>query len=288
MQAKIIQLVKSSFQIYLYDEQIIVPALIKGIFKYENQKHKPLVGDNVQVELIDNQYVIVAFTERTNTLIRPRIANVDVVVIVSSFQQPYLNVYQLNKLIAYYEFQNIRHVVLAFSKYDLLDDQNEADTIIQNFRKDNYQVFNLQKKTDLNVLKNLITNHVFCLVGQSGVGKSTLINKLLQADVQKTQGVSLSLQRGKNTTTATKLIPVSNAFLVDTPGYSSLDLSILTPQELARSFKDFAQLSLKCKFQDCLHVSEPMCAVKQAIEQHEILEFRYKDYLLMLKEVKNS
>ncbi|MCV3754000.1 ribosome small subunit-dependent GTPase A [Ureaplasma zalophigenitalium] len=288
MRAKITQLVKSSFQIYIYEKKLLTNALIKGIFKYENKKHKPLVGDEVEVEEQDNQFVITTFYPRTNTLIRPRIANVDIVVIVAAFVSPFVSLYQLNKLIAYYESQKVNQVVLAFSKYDLLTDHTEADEIMDKYKKDKYTVVNLQKTDDVDYLHTLIKDHVFCLVGQSGVGKSTLINKLLNEEQQKTQEVSLSLQRGKNTTTATKLIRFKDAFIVDTPGYSSFDLSIFTPQELAGSFKDFALLSLACKFHDCLHLSEPECAVKEAVTNKEIQEFRYSHYLLMLKEIKNT
>lgn len=289
MKAKITATIANSFDIFIYELNKNTKAVAKGIFKHDNVDLKPMVGDDVDVLMVDDQYVIVKINERYNQLIRPRVANIDMMLVVVSTTQPELNTLALNKYLAFYEARNIKNVAIGFSKYDLLDASKKkfVDVIISDLKKDGYNVFVLTNEDDIFRLKQEIKDHTLCLAGNSGVGKSTLINKLDPTINQKTQEISLFLNRGKHTTTKTKLIRFANGFLVDTPGFGSLEVN-LTKQEFATAFNDFANYARNCKFSNCLHLNENQCAVKDAVLNNKISKWRYDDYLKIISDLQNS
>lgn len=284
MRAKIIYALAQTFKVYLYEQNFEVSAIAKGIFKHDSQEYKPMVGDEVIIEKIDDQYVIVEILNRKNQLIRPRVCNIDVLLVVTSVIEPDLNTLALNKYLAFYESRNISNVIIGVTKIDLLNDKTKINEIIQGYKLDGYQVYDLNDINDLQKLIKFIDNKTLCLAGNSGVGKSTLINRLDPSVNQRTQAISKFLNRGKHTTTATKIIRFLNGFLVDTPGFGSLEVN-LTKQEMASSFNDFANYARLCKFSNCLHINEPDCNVIKAVENKKIQRFRYNDYLSIIKDL---
>ncbi|ACA32918.1 ribosome small subunit-dependent GTPase A [Ureaplasma parvum] len=289
MRAKIISVVANNFYVHLYDLKIQIKAIPKGIFKHNSHELKPMVGDDVEVELIGNTYLITKIYERYNQLIRPKVANIDIVLIVVSIVQPDLNTLSLNKYLAFYEARNIKNVLIGLSKYDLANNhlKQKINKLILDYKKNNYAVFILTKENDILLLKEKIKSKTLCLAGNSGVGKSTLINKLDPSIQQRTQEISHFLNRGKHTTTSTKLISFANGFLVDTPGFGNLEVN-LTKNEMANAFNDFANYARFCKFSNCLHIEEPECAIKKAVDEKLIVNWRYDDYLKIIKELPND
>ena len=266
----------------------ILKAKAKGIFRHNKHEYKPMVGDFVEMQKSGDDYVIAKILERKNSLIRPKVANVDEVIIVQSVVQPDLNTFMLNKYLAFYE-SRIDTVKIAFSKTDLLNliQLDEFNKVKQLYIHDGYDVYDLQNLGDFDLFKKELASKTVCLVGNSGVGKSTLLNRIDPKLALRTQEISMALNRGKHTTTNVGIIEYESGKLIDTPGFSSLDID-LTKQELAHSFHDFRQLATKCKFSNCLHIKEPQCAVKQAVQDNIISQFRYDDYLKLLKETKNE
>lgn len=260
---------------------------IKGIFKYSKINKKPIVGDYVKIQKKDDEYILIDILKRKNFIIRPNVANIDTVILIQSIVEPNLNFHLLMKFLAYYE-TFIDNVILVFTKIDIANklEINEANTYINAFKHDGYKVFLLPNEKNFNELKNELKNKTFCFAGNSGVGKTTLINKLIPNLNLKTQEISKYLNRGKHTTTTSKIIEYDNYRLIDTPGFSSIDINLISKNELARSFHDFRNIGLNCKFSNCLHQNEKDCAIKEAVKNNEILNIRYEQYLQLLKEIK--
>ncbi|EDX53805.1 ribosome small subunit-dependent GTPase A [Ureaplasma urealyticum serovar 9 str. ATCC 33175] len=289
MRAKITSVIVNNFYVYIYDLKIETKAIPKGIFKHDSHELKPMVGDDIEVELVDGVYLIVKIYDRYNQLIRPKVANVDIVLVIASIVQPDLNTLTLNKYLAFYEARNVKNVAIGLSKYDLASDslKQKVDQLILDYQRNNYKVFVLTNEHDISLLKKFIKKHTLCLAGNSGVGKSTLINKLDPSIKQRTQEISQFLNRGKHTTTSTKLISFANGFLVDTPGFGNLEVN-LTKNEMANAFSDFANYARFCKFSNCLHIDEPHCAIKKAVNDDQIVNWRYDDYLKIMKKLPND
>lgn len=244
-----------------------------------------IVGDDVEFNIENNSYVIEKIKERTNCLIRPSVANIDTIIIVQSVIEPSINVYQLNQYLAYYEYQNIDNILIYFSKLDLCDKNklNEVNTIINHYKNDGYKCL---LSTDKDLQKTIddlfIDKHIICLAGESGVGKSTLINNIIPNSNITTNQISKSLNRGKHTTTTSNLIRYKNGYIVDTPGFGSIDLNIPN-EEIAKSYRDFSEYSKKCKFRNCLHINEKDCEVKRKVDENKIWIERYNTYVKLIQ-----
>ncbi|WP_412031869.1 ribosome small subunit-dependent GTPase A [Malacoplasma muris] len=241
-----------------------------------------LVGDNVEFIKEDSTYIIEKILPRKNKLIRPSVANIDIIIIVISVVEPKLNTFQLNKYLAYYEYQNIDNVIIYFSKMDLLKEKDEILNKINEYKKDGYKCLFSDKTESIDTINTLFDkNNVICLAGESGVGKSTLINKLIPDSNITTNIISKSLNRGKHTTTTSNLISYKNGFIVDTPGFGSIELNIPN-DEIAKSYNDFRSYGKYCKFRNCLHKNENGCKVKEMVEKNKISKERYNDYLKII------
>ncbi len=287
MEAKILQIVSGNYYVYIEDNHQTIVAKPLGIFRHEKKDKKPMVGDWVEVELKDDQYLIIHIYDRKCEIKRPRLANVDLVILVMSWVQPEFSSFMLNKYLAYYEYYCPK-VGIAFSKTDLLNESQRAyyQTVVESYRNDGYLVFDVNNENDLQSLRQDFVNHTICFIGNSGVGKSTLINKLNPDFQLRTQAISMSLNRGKHTTTSTVLLPFLGGFLVDTPGFATLDLD-LKPEQLARSYHDYYQYAPLCKFDNCLHTPNAQgCYVCQKLDEHQTSPIRYQDYLNLLTEAK--
>ena len=254
--------------------------------KFRKDSLKPLVGDYCEFS-IENQTegYILSLLPRKNSLIRPPICNVDQALLVFFFLLPDMNLLLLDRFLILIEHLQIQPII-CISKMDLV-----ASSLIYHQMKPyedaGYQVLYVSSKQEqgIEAVKNIFKDKVTVVTGQSGVGKSSLLNALdihLQID---TNEISKALGRGKHTTRHVELIEMYGGYVADTPGFSSLELNI-EPVDLAISYHDFHEFSKQCKFRGCLHESEPHCAVKNAVEQGKISSQRYEHYLMFLKESK--
>lgn len=247
----------------------------KGIFR--NKHIIPVVGDRV---LFDNEkLVITEILERKNELIRPMVSNVDQAFIVTSTINPSFSTYLIDKLILLTEFNNIKPI-LIISKVDLND---EYDKYLDYYRNLGYIVV---KNNEIDKIKKLLENKITVITGQSGVGKSTLLNKLDSNLSLKTNEISYALGRGKHTTRHTEIFEVANGYIIDTPGFSSLELS-MKKEDIRDNFVEFNKYKDKCKYRDCMHLNESDCMIKELVKNGTILESRYENYTKFISEIKS-
>lgn len=253
-----------------------------GIFRHKNIK--PIVGDYVEF----NQDSITKIFDRKNDLYRPMIANVDQALLVNSAKDPDFSFLLLDKFLTLIEANGI-HPVIIISKIDLLSDQalqglKEKMTYYEQY----YPVIYFSSKTEENKEKimDISKEKVNVLAGQTGSGKSTILNTIDPKLELKTNEISKALGRGKHTTRHVELIPFGQGFIADTPGFSSLEFKELTPEHVRHAFIDFFELSHQCKFNECTHIHEPGCEVKKQLNEGQILKERYEDYKIILEEVK--
>ena len=243
--------------------------------KFRNDKLIPLVGDYVEIN--DENYIL-DIKERKNNLNRPMVANIDIALIVTSLKRPELSTYLLDKMIVNVSSINIKPI-LVFTKYDLIPDEErkEYDEIINYYKSVGYDCL-LNTETDK--LDGLIDGKVVVLTGQTGVGKSTLLNKLLPEVNQETNDISDALGRGKHTTRHVELFKYKNSYIVDTPGFSALDINEEDENNIRFYFKEFN--NDECKFNDCKHINEIGCKIKEDVENGVILQSRYDNYKRMV------
>ena len=220
-------------------------------------------------------------------LIRPLVANVTQAFVVFAIKKPDLNMDLLNKFLLLCEYNHIEAVVV-FNKCDLITEE-EKEYYSELLEKAHYNVIFVEGKSGKNLdkLKELMKDNITVFCGPSGVGKSTISNKLVGRELMETGEISEKLKRGKHTTRHSELIESDHGFLVDTPGFSNLDLSFMKEEEVKDYIRDFHDFEGGCKFTSCAHVSEPKCAVKDAVEEGKISRERYEFYLDVLEEAKN-
>lgn len=242
--------------------------------KFRNDKLIPLVGD--YVEISDENYIL-DIKERKNELNRPMISNIDCALIVTSLKRPELSTYLLDKMIVNISSIDIEPIIV-FTKYDLIPEEelDSYNSIINYYKKIGYKVI---LNTEIEELNKLIDNKVVVLTGQTGVGKSTLLNKLLPEINQETNDISDALGRGKHTTRHVELFKYKNSFIADTPGFSALDINE-DIDNIKFYFKEFDNNG--CKFSDCKHINEIGCKIKEDVENGIILQSRYDNYKRMV------
>ncbi len=252
-----------------------------------NIKRNGLVvaGDLVEYDYDDSTYLINKVEPRTSYIIRPKIANISTLFIVQSVIEPDINISQVFKYDTFYRTQGINDIHIILTKTDMIDDKARKDII--NNLKQNYllSVFDANSETDVKEVLKLLNKGINCFVGQSGVGKSTFLNKVDKNLSLRTNEISKSLNRGKHTTTVTTLYNYGEGYIVDTPGFSSIELNI-TMHDLAYHFFNFNQYAPKCKFNDCCHENEKDCFVKQNIDGINITEQVYQEYLKLKQGLK--
>jgi len=268
---------------------IVFKCKARGILKKNNIT--PLVGDYVTFSLINqSEGIIEDVCKRKNQLLRPPIANVDQVFLTFSIVEPELNLSLLDRLLIYFETKNVTTKIII-TKNDLLNKQ-DIIKILDYYQQIGYFVFYSDKNISeerLAELKTHLSGKVTVLVGQSGVGKSTLINKIAPNSKQETGELSQKLGRGKHTTRIVELLHLEKkGFIADAPGFSQLSLEEIETTQLSSLFIEFNKYSLECKFKGCLHDKEKGCMVKQAVSEEKILESRYKNYLIFLNEIKEQ
>lgn len=268
MRGKIVKQISNDYTV-LYEDEMIV---CKSRGKFRNMNIKPLVGDEVIFDL-ENKYIL-EILPRKNSLIRPSIANVDQAVIVMSLKEPDFSTNLLDKLLVVIESNEIKPII-CFTKIDLVDKNLFAD-YFNYYKKIGYDIyFNNDLKQIIPIFKNKIT--VFA--GQSGAGKSSLLNLLDKNLNLKTDEISKALGRGKHTTRHTELLNVLGGLIADTPGFSSIDFSQMTKEQIRSCFIEFSLYQNECEFSDCMHDQEINCKVKEKVEDGTIIKSRYENYL---------
>lgn len=271
-----------------FSESSLIQCRARGLFRMKGES--PLVGDIVNYEVADQQEgVVTEILERKNSLIRPPIANVDQVFLVFSVNQPDLSVLLLDRFLIHIEQANIQ-ATICLSKSDLLDPA-QFDQAVEYYRNIGYSVFITSAKSELGIqaIRKQLQNKITVFAGQSGVGKSTLLNLLLPNANLKTSEISHRLGRGKHTTRHVELLPVDdNSWVADTPGFSQLDFQDIEPEQLSHYFSEMKMRLDQCKFRGCLHDREPSCAIRKAVEEGVIAEWRYAHYIQFLSEVQEA
>ena len=240
--------------------------------KFRNRGLTPLVGDIVEFD--PEQNYILDIKERKNELARPSVSNIDIALIISSVKKPDLSLYLLDKQITSVVLEKIEPV-LCFTKLDLLNKKElkEIKKVMKYYKKLGYAVFtNWQVKKILKYLKG----KTVVLTGQTGAGKSSLLNLISPSLNLKTGEISEALGRGKHTTRHTEFFLVKDVLIADTPGFSSLDINKHTKEEIRDTFLEFKKYT--CEFKNCMHDKEQNCAVRKACEKGEIMKSRYENY----------
>ena len=274
---RIIKQISNDYTVELENETVIC----KPRGKFRKMDLSPIVGDFVTIDY-ENKYII-NIEKRKNELNRPRIANVDYAVVITSVQIPEFSSNLLDKLLVNIEYNNIEPVI-CFTKMDLVtkEKQMEINEYINYYRSIGYKVY---LNTD-NELKNIFKDKLSVFTGQSGAGKSTLLNKLDSNLKLETNEVSLALGRGKHTTRHTEFIQVCGGYIADTPGFSSLSFDSMSETDIRDNFIEFNKYRDKCEYSDCMHQNEKNCEIKRRVETKDILLSRYENYLKFIAKSK--
>jgi len=258
----------------------IYPCKARG--KFRNMKLVPLVGDYVNFD--ENNLYILDIKKRKNSLIRPSVANVDQAIIVSSVKKPDLDLLLLDKLLTIISFNGIEPII-CFTKLDLLSNEEriEIDKYINYYCEQGYKVVTNEDK---NNFKDIFRDKITVLTGQSGAGKSSLLNLLDNKLNLKTDEISLALNRGKHTTRHTELYELLDGYVVDTPGFSQVDFNDMESMDIRDNMKEMFNYLDNCKYRDCMHIKEDGCYVKELVTSGIILTSRYNNYKYFIESKK--
>lgn len=289
MQGKIMKGISGFY--YVYVEGIgEYECKAKGSFR--NQKVKPLVGDHVEIISLDDDKRlgnIEQILPRKNALIRPAVANIDMALVIFAADKPAPNFNLLDRFLCMMEYQKVP-VTICFNKCDLITPE-EKKRLSQLYENTGYQVLFTSAKQEVGIqeLKEHLQEKTTTVAGPSGVGKSSIINQLQSGRRMETGQISTKIERGKHTTRHSEIIPIcEQTYIMDTPGFSSMDIPDLEKEELWTCFPEFLQYEPYCRFKGCMHLHEPDCGVKQALEQGAISRSRYDNYSLLFEEMKNK
>ena len=266
----------------------IVECRARGAFRETNTV--PLVGDKVRIRISDEDSsgYIEEIYPRSSQLVRPPVANITQAIIVMSVKKPDINTWLLDKFLIMAEHENLE-IIICINKSDLaLERAKELKNIYENI---GYKVIITSVNTGLGIdeLKKALDNNISVFAGPSGVGKSSILNKVNNNFELETGDISSKTKRGKHTTRHVELLELHhNAFVLDSPGFSSLNLEFIEEEiEVRDYFKEIKKYGKDCRFISCLHVNEPDCNVKKQVEEGNINRDRYENYLLFLNEIKN-
>lgn len=274
MEGRIIKNISNDYVVKIDNE--LYTCKPRGKFRISNLT--PLVGDIVEID--NNNNYIIDIKKRKNSLIRPSVSNIDKAIIVTSVK-PKLDTNLLDKLLVLTMYNNIEPVI-CFTKLDLLnlEELKEINNVINYYDSIGYVTV---KNTEIDNIKSILKNNLSVFVGQSGAGKSSLLNKLDSKLELKTNEISKALGRGKHTTRHVELFEVCEGLVVDTPGFSSLDLSSLSNMDIRDNMKEMFDNLDKCKYRDCMHYKEDGCYVKSLVDDNVILKSRYDNYISFLR-----
>ena len=269
---------------------IVYECKAKGVFRKDHKK--PLVGDLVSMDVLDSDKAlghILEIKDRKNELIRPAVANIDQAMVIFAAAHPMPNLGLLDRFLIQMEHYNIP-TIICFNKADLVSNA-DLEYLQQIYEKVGYRtvLISAKKEQGIDLVRELLRGKVTTVAGPSGVGKSTLINLLQDRVIMETGSVSEKIARGKHTTRHSELLEIDrDTFIFDTPGFSSLDVSYLLPEELENCFPEMRRYRDKCRFLGCAHIHEPDCGVKQALTLGEMSKERYDDYVNLYAECKHK
>ncbi len=288
MQGKIIENISNLYKIKT--EKEIYEATARGKFKKE--EITPVVGDNVEIAVLDENQkkaVIEKIEERSVYVKRPKLANISQIILVVSSKHPKPDLSMLDKQLAFAEFLGI-NAVIVLNKTDL-DTKQEFKETKSIYEAIGYKVIetNAKEQKGTEQLKEVLKGNINAFSGNSGVGKSTLINALFENVVTEEGEISIKNRRGKNTTTSTKLYEIDdNTFIADTPGFSTFEISEIESKNLANYFREFEPYIENCEFVGCTHIKEQNCGIKDAIKENKISEDRYNRFCKIYEELKQK
>ena len=277
----IISNISNLYMVEDVDTKIIIKCNARGKLKEKNES--PVVGDYVKISITDEQKqegVIDEILTRTNYIKRPKMANLSQIIFVISMKMPKPDLLMLDKQLAFAEFNNITPII-CLNKVDL----EKADFINQiefTYTNVGYKVIKTIAKQNEGIkeLKELLKNNITAFSGNSGVGKSTLINSIFSNEMTKEGMISSKNKRGKNTTT--------NTYIADTPGFSTFDISEIKSEDLYKYFPELNKYSKDCEFIGCTHIKEENCGIKEAVENGNIAQARYERFCKIYLDLKQK
>ena len=285
-QGIIIENISNIFKIMCENELYICDA--RG--KLKKDDIKPVVGDKVNFEITKMEEKIGVIEEilpRKNYIKRPKIANINQIVLVISSKMPKPDLLMLDKQLAFAEYMNIKPVIVI-NKIDLA--KEIAEKIKEQYKFTNYEIIETNAKENIGIheLRNVLKNKISVFSGNSGVGKSTLLNDLFEDNLTLEGKISSKNKRGKNTTTTVKLYELEeNTFIADSPGFSTFDIYEIETTNLAEYFVEFREYIENCEFVGCTHIKEENCGIKQALKENKIPQNRYERYIKIYEELKD-
>lgn len=287
MRGKIIKGIAGFYYVHTADGLFECKA--KGIFRKDGIK--PLVGDDVELEIVDEEGLIgniVRILPRQNALVRPACANISQALVIFAVVKPNPNYNLLDRFLISMEKQDLP-AVICFNKKDIAT-KEEQQELFDAYSGCGYQVLFVSgtKGQGMDEIRGCLKGKTTVVAGPSGVGKSTIINALYPQANMETGEISRKIERGKHTTRHAQLFALSeDTFIMDTPGFTSLSLGEMEKEELQRFYPEFALHEKECRFGGCAHLSEPVCGVKAALFRGEISQVRYDNYAMLYEELKN-
>lgn len=286
MQGLIIGNISNKYKVKINND--IYDCNARGKFRLD--EISPIVGDIVEIEIIDEtkkEAIIEKIYERKSYIKRPKVANVSQIVFVISIKNPKPDLLMLDKQLAYAEFLGLKSII-AINKIDLESDYKEIE---DTYSKIGYEVYPISAKNNIDTdkLRDSLKNTISAFSGNSGVGKSTIINCLFNKDMTLEGEISIRNKKGKNTTTDIKLYELEeNTYIVDTPGFSSFDIYEIESKDLDKYFIEFKDKIRNCEFVGCTHIKEKNCGIKSALESQEVDKRRYERFCKIYEELKQK
>ncbi len=289
MEGRIVKGIAGFYYVHV-ENKGVYECKAKGIFR--NRKEKPLVGDKVEIDILNEETMegnIRDILPRSSELIRPNVANIDQAMIVFALKDPEPNLNLLDRFLVGMERQQVK-TVICFNKADLVD-ETWIEELTKTYSACGCQVItaSVYEKQGIDIIREALKGKTTALAGPSGVGKSSIFNMISPDFKMETGTVSDKIRRGKHTTRHSELIYIGeDTYIMDTPGFSSFYVEDLEKEDLKEFFYEFGEYEPYCKFQGCVHINEPVCGVKDALEEGKISQTRYENYKLLYEELKGK